>query len=302
MAIKRRGLGKGLDALFSDQSVTETEESKYTEAAEKLALKNGEVLVKTSLIVPNVNQPRKTFDDEALTELTQSIREYGVLTPLIVKKTGETYEIIAGERRWRAAQAAGVKELPVVIRDYDDQQAAEIAIIENLQRENLNPIEEAMAYQQLIDDYELSQEEVALKVSKNRTTITNALRLLKLSPEVRKLVLEGMLSGGQARTLLAIDDAAQQLALAQETVASKLSVRELEKRVKSLGRKKTTKSRSGAGSDERDLSIFYQEYERKLEDKFGTKIKINRKDNSKGRIEIDYYSAADLERILEMLL
>ena len=302
MAIKRRGLGKGLDALFSDQSVTETEESIYTEAAEKLALKNGEVLVKTSLIVPNVNQPRKTFDDEALTELTQSIHEYGVLTPLIVKKTGETYEIIAGERRWRAAQAAGVKELPVVIRDYDDQQAAEIAIIENLQRENLNPIEEAMAYQQLIDDYELSQEEVALKVSKNRTTITNALRLLKLSPEVRKLVLEGMLSGGQARTLLAIDDAAQQLALAQETVASKLSVRELEKRVKSLGRKKTTKSRSGAGSDERDLSIFYQEYERKLEDKFGTKIKINRKDNSKGRIEIDYYSAADLERILEMLL
>ena len=302
MVAKKRGLGKGLDALFSNQTDA-PEESKYTEAAEKVALKSGEVLVKTSLIVPNANQPRKTFEDEALTELTESIREYGVLTPLIVKKNGETYEIIAGERRWRAAQAAGLKELPVVIREYDNQRAAEIAIIENLQRENLNPIEEALAYQQLIDDYDLSQEEVALKVSKNRSTITNALRLLKLKPEVQQMLAEGKISGGHARALLALEDDSKQLDLAQETIDSKLSVRDLEKKVKTLSRKTSgTKTAKTPAADERDLSLFYKEYEQKLESRFGTKVRINKKDNSKGRIELDYYSANDLERILEMLL
>ena len=297
MATMRRGLGRGLDALFSDQPVTE---SKLTSPAEKVALNSGEVLIKTSLIVPNPNQPRKTFDDVALSELTASIREYGVLTPLLVKKNGETYEIIAGERRWRAAQAAGVKELPVVIRDYDDQKTAEIAIIENLQRENLNAIEEAMAYQQLIDDYELSQEEVALRVSKNRSTITNALRLLKLTPEVRSMVIAGELTGGHARTLLSIENPELQKSIAKKVVETKMSVRELEKQVKSATRKK--KEKTEKETPQRDLGIFYKEYEDRLEEKYGTKVRINRKDNSKGRIEIEYYTSADLERILETLL
>lgn len=300
MATKKRGLGKGLDALFSDNTVTAKKENKYTEPAEKIALSSGEVLVKTSLIVPNINQPRKNFNDDALAELTASVKEYGVLTPLIVKKTGETYEIIAGERRWRAAQAAGVKELPVVIRDYDDQKAAEIAIIENLQREDLNPIEEALAYKQLIEDYELSQEAVAIKVSKSRSAITNALRLLKLQPAVQAMLIEGKLSGGHARALLALEDTTRQLQLAEDTVTYGFSVRDLEKKVKSKAKKGTSKTSQKA--EERDLSPFFKEWENKLEEKYGTKVRINRKDNSKGRIEIDYYSTADLDRILENLL
>lgn len=298
MATKKRGLGKGLDVLFGEQTATEAS-SKYTEASEKRALASGEMKVKISLVVPNADQPRKVFDKAALEELTASIKEYGVLDPLLVRKKGDTYEIIAGERRWRAAQAAGLKEVPVICREYTERQAAEIAIIENLQREDLNAIEEAQAYQQLIDEYELSQEDVANIVSKNRTTITNSLRLLKLAPELQKMLVDGVLSAGHARAILALEDLELQKKLANMIVESKMSVREAEKKAKSLTRKKADKK---GKTDETDYSIFYKEYEEKLTEALGTKVHINRKDNKKGRIEIDYYSMSELERIVEKLV
>lgn len=297
MATKKRGLGKGLDVLFGEQTPTQAQ-SKYTSASEKRTLASGEMKVKISLVVPNAEQPRKTFTKEALDELTASIKEYGVLDPLLVRKKGDTFEIIAGERRWRAAQAAGLKEVPVICREYTEKQAAEIAIIENLQREDLNAIEEAKAYQQLIDEYDLSQEDVANVVSKNRTTITNALRLLKLAPELQNMLIEGTLSAGHARALLALEDVELQKKIANMIIESKLSVRETEKKVKSLTRKKSEKKKP----EEADYSIFYKEYEEKLTEALGTKVHINRKDNKKGRIEIDYYSMSELERIVEKLV
>ena len=298
MATVKKGLGKGLEALFGEETATAAQK-KYTSAPERKALASGEVMVKISSIVPNSNQPRKTFEQEALDELTESVKIYGVLTPLIVKKVGENYEIIAGERRWRASQAAGLKEVPVVVREYDDQKTAEIALIENLQREDLNAIEEAQAYKDLMDIYHLNQEEVAQKVSKNRSTITNALRLLKLDGDVQEMLANGQISGGHARALLGLEDVSKQKKLADEIVQKKLSVRDVEKMVKALSRKPKVKPEPEEPS--RDLSIFYKEYEDKMQDILGTKVHINRKDNSKGRIEIDYYSQAELERIMDLL-
>lgn len=297
MATKKRGLGKGLNELFGEVQTTPAQ-NKYTEAPEKRALASGEMKVKISLVVPNASQPRKTFDKDALAELTASVKEYGVLDPLLVRKKGDTYEIIAGERRWRAAQAAGLKEIPVICRDYTEKQAAEIAIIENLQREDLNAIEEAQAYQQLIDEYDLSQEDVANAVSKSRTTITNALRLLKLVPEIQQMLIDGILSAGHARALLALEDVELQKKLADMIVDSKMSVREAEKKAKAFNRKKTAKP----SKPDENLDIFYKEYEEKLTGALGTKVHINRKDNKKGRIEIDYYSMSELERIVEKLV
>lgn len=296
MAPTKKGLGKGLEALFGEETTTKAQD-KYT-SPERKSLQTGEVKIKISSIVPNVNQPRKTFDQEALDELTASIKEYGVLTPLIVKRVGEKYEIIAGERRWRASQAAGLKELPVVVRDYDDQRTAEIAIIENLQREDLNAIEEAEAYAMLIENFNLDHEEVAKRVSKNRSTITNALRLLKLDKDVQAMVIDGELSAGHARALLALEDISKQLPLANEIVQQKLSVRETEKKVKAYSKKKTVKP--VVENPEKDLSIFYKEFEKQMQEILGTKVKINHKDNIKGRIEIDYYSPAELERIMDL--
>ena len=297
MAIKKRGLGKGLDALFGEETATPAQ-SKYTTAADKRTAQTGETMVKISLVVPNPNQPRKTFEKEALDELVDSIKQYGILDPLLVRKKGDTYEIIGGERRWRAAQAAGLKEIPVICRDYTDKQAAEIAIIENLQREDLNAIEQAKAYQQLIDEYDLTQEDVANVVSKSRPAITNALRLLKLEESIQEMLAKGMISAGHARAILTLEDENLQKTLAKEIIDGKLSVREAEKKAKSLTRKKPAKTKPA----EPDLSIFYKEYEQKLTSALGTKVYINRKDNSKGRIEIDYYSQAELERIVEKLV
>jgi len=296
--IKKKGLGKGLDALFGEETSTAAQD-KYTSASERKALASGEVKIKTTSIVPNPDQPRKRFDAAALDELAASIKEHGILTPLIVKKEGEKYIIIAGERRWRASQLAGLKELPVVVRDYDDRQTAEISLIENLQREDLNPVEEAMAYAMLIDNFNLTQEEVAQRVSKNRSTITNALRLLKLDPEVQELIVDGVLSAGHARAILGLEDANKQKSLAREAVQNKLSVREVEKKVKTLSKAKPAAGPK-EGPPEKDLSIFYKEYEDKMRSILGTKVSINRKDNTKGRIEIEYYSQAELERIMEL--
>lgn len=299
MTTVKKGLGKGLEALFGEEKTTDAQQ-KYTSAQDRRSLASGEVKIKITSIVPNSNQPRKTFDQAALEELAESIKQYGVLTPLIVKRVGENYEIIAGERRWRASQLAGIKEVPVVVRDYDDQKTAEIALIENLQREDLNAIEEAQAYQELMEIYNLNQEELAKKVSKNRSTITNALRLLKLESSVQQMLIDGLISSGHARAILGLENQEKQKQLAEETVQNRLSVREVEKKVRSENRTKPVR-KTGAKENERDYSIFYKEYEEKMQEVLGTKVHINRKDNSKGRIEIEYYSQAELERIMELL-
>lgn len=300
MAATKKGLGKGLEALFGEETATKAQ-GKYTSGPERKALANGEVKIKITSIVPNKDQPRKNFNREKLDELAASIKEQGVLTPLIVRKVGENYEIIAGERRWRASQAAGLKEVPVIVRDYDDRQTAEIALIENIQREDLNAIEEARAYAMLMEDYSLTQDEVGRRVSKNRSTITNALRLLKLVPEVQQMVVDGVISGGHARSILALEDEAGQKALADEIVQSGLSVREVEKRVKAINKKRNAPGKKETKTGEtKDLSIFYREYEEKMQDLLGTRVHINKKDDTKGKIEIDYYSQAELERIMDL--
>ncbi len=311
MAKKNRGLGRGLDTLLgtdagegsdSTDAAKKGKKSAGTAAASEKSsgsaktAENAEQMVKISLVVPNKDQPRKNFDKDALDELTQSILQYGIVTPLIVKKSGHMYEIIAGERRWRAAQAAGLKEIPVVIRDYDDRLAAEVAIIENLQREDLNPIEEAQAYEQLMKEYGLSQEEVALRVSKNRTTVTNTLRLLKLDERVREMVAEGSISAGHARALLGLTNGDDQKALADIAAAESLSVREIEKRVKNFSREKPHKK-----VETQDDAIYFKAYEDKMQGLLGTKVHINRKSKAKGKIEIEYYSQEELERLMELI-
>ena len=292
----KRGLGKGLNALFGESGY-EPEKTAAPEPEKESEAVKSDVTVKISSIIANEKQPRKNFNEEELSQLTESVKQYGVLQPLLVKKEGEKYRIIAGERRYRAAKEAGLKEIPVVVRDYTSQQAAEVSIIENVQRADLNPMEEAMAYQMLIDDYGLKQEEIAEKVSKNRTTITNALRLLKLSEKVRLMVAQGSLSAGHARTLVPVEDEETQYALAKEVVEKQLSVRETEKLVKQAGRKKPERK----SKVEPDYSIFFREYEDKMKEILGTKVHINRRDKNKGRIEIDYYSQNELERIMELL-
>ena len=258
MAKAKRGLGKGLGAFFGDEVVQEVTRDQMSEKGELRDSENGdnpavqkkeedkesgEIFVKVSRIEPNHEQPRKDFKEEQLQELADSIRQYGVLQPLLVQKRGDLYEIIAGERRWRAAKMAGIKEIPVVIREYGKQQAMEIALIENVQREDLNPIEEAIAYQRLMQEFHLKQEEIAERVSKNRSTITNSMRLLNLVPEVQQMLVEGLISSGHARSLLALSDPEQQILLAERIIRDHLSVREVEKAVKAMGKVSKEKKR-----------------------------------------------------------
>lgn len=288
---KKRGLGRGLNALINTGSDTENKENVKENNEYK------EVFVNISLIEPNRNQPRKEFDKDALSELANSIKQFGILQPIIVQKNEDMYEIIAGERRWRAAKEAGLTEVPVIIRDYDKQKIMEISIIENIQRENLNPIEEAMAYQSLMEEYGLKHDELAERVSKNRSTITNSMRLLKLSDSVQQMIIDGKISAGHAKVLLSLDNINDQEKIAQELIAKSLSVRELEK----LVRQHTKPRKKKNSKNDMDYSLFYKEYEDRLKDILGTKVQINTKDKNKGRIEIDYYSAAELERIVELL-
>lgn len=297
---KRGALGKGVDSIITPST---RERRSSDEAGLKGDLRDeekesGEGLVQTALVEPNMNQPRKAFKKEELEELTESVKQYGILQPIIVKRKGNMYEIIAGERRWRAAQAAGLREIPVIIREYTDQEAMEISIIENIQRADLNPIEEAKAYRSLMEEYGLKHEEIAVKVSKNRTTITNFLRLLKLDESIQILMIEGKISSGHARALLAVENPEDQIRLAEEIIKKGLNVRDTERLVKALGKKKREKP---AEEGERDLSIFYKEFEDRIRDIFSTKVHINRKDKNKGRIEIEYYSQAELERIMELI-
>ncbi len=297
MAVKK-GLGKGLGALIPEEEKSTAKEKIVEKVVEKKVIvkEPAEVTLKINQIEPNRDQPRHNFDEDALNELSESIKRYGIIQPLIVKKRPDYYEIIAGERRWRAAKLAGLKEVPVVIKDFSDQQIMEVTLIENIQREDLNPIEEAQAYQRLIKEYDLKQEEVAEKVSKSRTAITNSMRLLKLDERVQKLLIDDEISSGHARTLLSIESGDEQLAIAQEIVKNKLSVRETEKLIKNYNKpaKKTEKKLP-------DNDFVYRDMEEKLKSIVGTKVVIKNNENNRGKIEIDYYSHDDFERIVDML-
>lgn len=300
---KRTGLGKGLGAIFGDDVMEARQESLAKEQPSKNSTKKEqeepgkEIFLKISQIEPNQGQPRKEFNPESIGELADSMKQYGVLQPLLVQKKGDHYEIIAGERRWRAAREAGLKEVPVVIREYTRQQSMEIALIENVQREDLNPIEEALAYQQLIQEFELTQEEIAVRVSKNRATITNSMRLLKLDKRVQEMLIQGLVSSGHARALLSLEDGEQQYQIAIKISADKLSVRDVERLVKMLGKPKKEKKIQ----EDRDLSFIFRDLEDRMKQVMGTKVNINKKDKNKGRIEIEYYSEAELERLVELI-
>ena len=265
---------------------------------EKVVEKPVEQMVKVSLIEPNSTQPRKKFDEEELKELADSIKEYGIIQPLLVQKKDSHYEIIAGERRWRAAKLAGLTEVPVLIREYDKQRTMEIALIENVQRADLNPIEEAMAYQRLIQEFKLTQEEIAVRVAKNRATITNSMRLLKLDQRVQQMLVEGQISSGHARALLGLEDRERQYQAAKKVIQENLSVRDVEKLVKILNRPEKEKKEPEKGPD---INLIYKQIEEKLKTIMGTKVVINRKDKNKGRIEIEYYSQEELERLIELM-
>lgn len=287
-AKKEKGLNKkrGLDLLINAND-EEAVNEKY---------KNSIVQMNISKVEPNRNQPRKNFNEDALNELADSIKEHGIIEPLIVQDRKTYYEIIAGERRWRAANIAGLKEVPVIIKDLTELEIVELALIENIQREDLNPIEEAQAYKRLIDDFHLKQDEVADKVSKSRTAITNTMRLLKLCPEVQRMLVDEMISAGHARALLAIENAQIQTDLAQQAFDQKMSVREVEKLVRNIGKEKKEKDKTKT-----QVSDAYKNYENVLKDKLGTKVNISLKDNGSGKIEIEFYSSDDFERIFDCI-
>lgn len=298
------GLGKGLDALIPNKAGGPSKEpAKKTRSAvvkkDKPTEKDNlaaERLVKISSVEPNLNQPRRHFDEDALLELSESIKQYGVLQPLLVSDKKDYFEIIAGERRWRAAKMAGLKEVPVVVKEFTDQEIVEISLIENIQREDLNPIEEAMAYKRLMEEFHLKQDEIADRVAKSRTAVTNSMRLLKLSLKVQEMVIADMISAGHARALLGISDEALQETTAMKVFDEKLSVRETEKLVKNLvSPAKKIKTERNTAED-----AIYESLEEKMKGIMGTKVSIQRKKNNKGKIEIEYYSRDELERIIDL--
>ena len=301
----KRGLGRGLSNLIPTDDTTEdvsTKTSKQTKTGtvtKTEVVKKVEQTLNINRIEPNKNQPRKEFNEDALQELADSIKQFGVIEPLVVVKRKGYYELIAGERRWRAARLAGLKEVPVVIKDYDDQQIVEIALIENIQREDLNPIEEAHAYERLIQEFKLTQDEVAERVSKSRTTVTNALRLLKLTEKVQQMLIDDMLSTGHVRALITIADPQLQYETAMYIFDKKLSVRETESYVKKLLNKKPKEKTSE--KEDPELSFLYKAIENRLKESLGTKTTIKAKTKDSGKIEIEYYSQEDLERITQLL-
>lgn len=298
MPIKKKGLGKGLDSLIPDnKSMKSVTSEKTVESKEDAAAKSGVQVMKINEVEPNRDQPRKNFDEDALLELSDSIKQFGVLQPLLVRKRKDYYEIIAGERRWRAAKLAGVKEVPVIEKEYTDQEILEIGLIENIQRENLNPIEEAIAYKRLLEEFNLKQDEVAERVSKSRTAVTNSMRLLKLSDKVQQMIIDDMISTGHARALLAIDDPELQYTLANKIFDEKLSVRETEKLVKEIINPKKPKEKKPVAN-----SFIYQDLEEKMKSVFGTKVSIASKGKGKGKIEIEYYSDDELEHLFDMMM
>ena len=295
MAANKHALGKGLDSLIANKVGTAPlAENKKSEE------KPAEVKVKISKVEPNREQPRKNFDEDALLELAVSIKQFGVLQPLLVQDRKDYYEIIAGERRWRAAKIAGLKEVPVIIKKLTEQEMVEISLIENIQRENLNPIEEALAYKRLLNEFNLKQDEVAERVSKSRTAVTNSMRLLKLNEKVQQMVIDDMLTTGHARALLGIEDQEKQYVIAQQIFDEKLSVRETEKLVKKIQKEKDLPEKKKEELDEQ-VALAYHDVEEKMKLILGTKVNIRAKDNKKGKIEIEYYSMDEFNRIFEMM-
>lgn len=307
MAAKRKGLGKGINNLIPETDVIRSTPKKKTEKKEvvkevvKEVIKEvkvpvpGDTMMKISDIEPNREQPRKNFDKEALQELADSIKQFGIIQPIVVQKKDDYYEIIAGERRWRAAKLAKLKEVPVIIKEYSDREVMEIALIENIQRKDLNPIEEALAYKSLIDEYSLKQEELANRVSKSRTAIANSMRLLKLTDSVQNMLINDEISMGHARALLTLEQEDLQIEAAKTIVSKGLSVRDTEKLVKSILNPKQVKLPIPSAE-----AAIYDTIANKLREKMGTKVSINHKKNGKGKIEIEYYSQEELERLLEM--
>jgi len=284
-----RGLGKGLDSLIPEASIDK--KGRMGDSVEP------DKMVKITKVEPNREQPRKNFNEDALLELADSIKQFGIIQPIVVQKRKDYYEIIAGERRWRAAKLVGLKEIPVIIKNYTDQEIVEISLIENIQREDLNPIEEAMAYKRLLNEFNLKQDEVADRVSKSRVAVTNSMRLLKLNEDVQQMVINEMISPGHARALLAIEDSELQYNIAMKVFDEKLSVRDIEKYVKDL--KKPLKQRN---KTKEELDFLFRDLEEKMKISLGTKVSIISKGNEKGKIELEYYSNTELDRLSELLI
>lgn len=298
MAVKK-GLGKGLDSLIPKT------ESKATTVEAPVAKKTSSehtadaVMMDIKKVEPNREQPRKTFGEDALNELAESIKQYGVLQPLLVQERDDYYEIIAGERRWRAAKKAGIKEIPVIIKKLTEQEIMEISLIENIQREDLNPIEEALAYKRLLNEFNLKQDEIAERVSKNRATIANSMRLLKLSEKVQQMIIDDKLTTGHVRPLISIEDPETQIMLAEKIFDEKLSVRDAEKLVKNLQNEKNNTKNTQKISPQ--LLAVYKDLEEQMKPILGTKVVINPKDEKKGKLEIEYYSQDELDRIIDLI-
>lgn len=291
MAVNKRGLGKGLDTM-----IPPVKNEKKSEKGDPA--KGPETLVNITKVEPNREQPRKNFDEDALLELSESIKQYGLLQPILVQDRKDYYEIIAGERRWRAAKLAGLKQVPVIIKNLTDQEIVEISLIENIQRENLNPIEEAQAYKRLLNEFHLKQDEVAERVSKSRTAVTNSMRLLKLSDDVQRMVIDEMITTGHARALLGVEDLAEQYNLAQRIFDEKLSVREVEKIVKNMGKPVKPKKEKVV---DKSMQVIYDDISEKLKTQLGTKVNIVPKEDGSGKIEIEFYSHDELDRILDLM-
>ncbi len=292
-----KGLGKGLDALIPP-SAGDTKAKEVKEVVKETATstQGSETIVKITKVEPNREQPRKNFDEDALLELSDSIKQFGVIQPILVQDRKDHYEIIAGERRWRAAKLAGLKEVPVIIKNYTEREIVEISLIENIQRQDLNPIEEAQAYKRLLTEFNLKQDEVAERVSKSRTAVTNSMRLLKLSEEVQQMVINDMLTTGHARALLAIENPEEQYTLAQKVFDEKLSVRDVEKLVKNVHKPAKPKK-----MDNKTLELIYQDIEEKLKQSLSTKVSVVSKGDGAGKIEIEFYSHEDMDRLIELI-
>lgn len=286
-----RGLGKGLDALIPS-TVAEPKKVKEKE----VKIEKPDSIVDINKVEPNREQPRKNFDEDALLELSESIKQFGLLQPILVQDRKTYYEIIAGERRWRASKLAGLKEVPVIIRNYTEQEIVEISLIENIQREDLNPIEEAQAYKRLLTEFNLKQDEIAERVSKSRTAVTNSMRLLKLCDEVQQMIINDMISTGHARAIISIENAEEQYALAQKIFDEKMSVRDVEKYIKNLNKPVKEKKKIN-----KSLEVIYQEKEEILKQALSTKVSVNGKGDGTGKIEIEFFSHDDFDRLMEII-
>ena len=288
-----RGLGKGLDALIPSSS---TEPKKGKAKEKEVVVEKPDSIVDINKVEPNREQPRKNFDEDALLELAESIKQFGLLQPILVQDRKTYYEIIAGERRWRASKLAGLKEVPVIIRNYSEQEIVEISLIENIQREDLNPIEEAQAYKRLMVEFNLKQDEIAERVSKSRTAVTNSMRLLKLCDEVQQMIIHDMISTGHARAIISIEDPEEQYALAQKIFDEKMSVRDVEKYIKNLNKPVKEKKKPN-----KSLEVIYQEKSEILKQALSTKVSVNGKGDGTGKIEIEFFSHDDFDRLMEIL-